>query len=231
MSEPLIDLSGVTKEYPGPATARVLRGIDLTIREGEFVALTGPSGSGKSTLLHILGLLDRASAGAVRVRGLDAGALDDEAVTCLRARTIGFVFQFHHLLPGLSAEENVLLPLAIADGRTSPAARERARELLEAVGLRHRAAVPVGRLSGGEQQRVAIARALVRRPPLVLADEPTGSLDTESADGVFALLRAVHAERGTSFLLVTHDSRLASRCDRRIALVDGRIASDEPVTT
>ncbi len=226
MSDAIVELRGVTKDYGSEMVTRVLHGIDLEIRPGEFAAIRGPSGSGKSTLLNILGLLDRASSGELRVRGVDVMALSDAELTRIRGRSIGFVFQFHHLLPALSAVENVMMPLALATGRATGAAARRARELLELVGLGHRADAKPSGMSGGEQQRAAIARALVHEPTLVLADEPTGNLDTHRASEVIALLRSIHEERGTSFVIVTHDTAIAERCARRIEIVDGRVAAD-----
>ena len=227
-SPPLIALQGVTKRYNEgrPNEAEVLHGIDLSLARGEFAALIGPSGSGKSTLLNIIGLLERLTSGSYRIDGEDTAALDDAALTQRRATTLGFVFQFHHLLPAFSALENVTLPALMREGRISPARLAHARAVLDAVGLGAAMHKRPGELSGGMQQRVAIARAVVLQPPLVLADEPTGNLDTASADEVFALLRQMHAQLQTSFLVVTHDPRLAARCDRTITLVDGRIASD-----
>ena len=200
----------------------------LRLERGEFAALIGPSGSGKSTLLNLIGLLDRPSAGRLVIDGAETATLDDTALTRLRGERIGFVFQHHHLIPAFSAEENVAMPLLIARGRPDAAMFERAGELLGRVGLADRRRQLANRLSGGQQQRVAIARALAMSPALVLADEPTGNLDTHSADEVFALLREVNRQLGTSFLIVTHDPRLAHRCDRIIELVDGRIVSDRP---
>ena len=226
MSKQLLHVESVVKDYGDVVVTRVLHGIDFTLAEGEFAALIGPSGSGKSTLLNILGLLDRATSGCFEVQGVDVASLDDLDLTRLRGRSLGFVFQFHHLIPSLTARENVMMPLAIGDGRTTAEARRRADEMLAAVGLEAKATSRANQLSGGQQQRVAIARALVHRPPLILADEPTGNLDTRTADEIFALMRRVHAEFGTAFLLVTHDPRLAERCDRQITLVDGRVAMD-----
>ena len=231
-AQPLLELKQVRKTYnPGrPNEAEVLHGIDLRVNPGEFIALMGPSGSGKSTLLNIVGLLERMSAGSYQLQGEDMVGLDDGGLTLRRRRLLGFVFQFHHLLPAFSALENVTLPALLAEGRVSAAQRERAKELLDAVGLSAALNKRPSELSGGMQQRVAIARALVMAPPLVLADEPTGNLDTASSDEVFVLLRRMHAERGTSFVVVTHDARLGARCDRLVELVDGQIARDEPVT-
>lgn len=226
---PLIELRQVRKSYNigRPNEAEVLHGIDLHVAHGEFVALIGPSGSGKSTLLNILGLLEPLSDGTYQLQGQAVQGLQDQALTLLRRRALGFVFQFHHLLPAFTALENVTLPALMAEGRVSAAQRDRAHALLKAVGLADAAGKRPAELSGGMQQRVAIARALVHDPPLVLADEPTGNLDTASSDAVFALLRQIHQQQGTAFIVVTHDPRLAARCDRTVELVDGRIASDQ----
>ena len=228
---PLIELSGVRKSYNVglPNEAEVLHGVSLGIGHGEFAALIGPSGSGKSTLLNIIGLLERSTAGSYRIDGEETAALDDAGRTLRRRTTLGFVFQFHHLLPAFSALENVTLPALLREGRVAPARREHARAVLAAVGLANAMGKRPGQLSGGMQQRVAIARALVLEPPLVLADEPTGNLDRASSDEVFALMRRMHAELHTSFLVVTHDPGLAARCDRVVELVDGRIERDEAV--
>lgn len=227
-TDALIALSAITKRYNvgRPSEAEILHGLDLHVAAGEFIALMGPSGSGKSTLLNILGLLERATSGGYRLQGQSVADLDDAALTLLRRHTLGFVFQFHHLLPAFTALENVTLPALMGEGRVSGAQRDRARGLLDAVGLAGAMDKRPGELSGGMQQRVAIARALAMEPPLVLADEPTGNLDTASSSEVFTLLRRMHAERGTSFVIVTHDARLAARCDRLVELVDGRIARD-----
>jgi lipoprotein-releasing system ATP-binding protein len=224
---PLIELDGIRKSYNLglPNQAEVLHGVSLSIRRGEFVALIGPSGSGKSTLLNIIGLLEHATAGSYRLLGQETNALDDAALTLQRRAALGFVFQFHHLLPAFTALENVTLPTLMREGRVSAAQRDRARKLLEVMGLGGAQDKRPGELSGGMQQRVAVARALVMEPPLVLADEPTGNLDTASSDDVFALMRRMHAELHTSFLLVTHDTRLAARCDRVVELVDGQIVA------
>lgn len=230
MSAPLIELEDIRKSY-GTGTdveVEVLHGIDLVLRAGEFAALIGPSGSGKSTLLNLIGLLEPPTRGSYSIAGRPTAALADDDLTSLRGSAIGFVFQFHHLLPAFTATENVLLPRMIAAGRVTPEQRQDARELLRDVGLGERLDYLPRKLSGGQQQRVAIARALALGSPLVLADEPTGNLDTHAADDVFALMRRFNRERGTAFLIVTHDPRLARRCDRIIELVDGRIASDRP---
>jgi lipoprotein-releasing system ATP-binding protein len=230
-AQPLLELKQVRKTYNAglPNEAEVLHGIDLRVNPGEFIALMGPSGSGKSTLLNIVGLLERMSAGSYQLQGEEMVGLDDAGLTLRRRRLLGFVFQFHHLLPAFTALENVTLPALLAEGRVSDAQRERAKDLLDAVGLSAALNKRPSELSGGMQQRVAIARALVTQPPLVLADEPTGNLDTVSSDEVFVLLRRMHAERGTSFVVVTHDARLGARCDRLVELVDGQIWRDEPV--
>ena len=204
----------------------VLHKLTLRINTGEFAALIGPSGSGKSTLLNVLGLLEPATSGSYVLDGRSVAELDDEALTRLRRDTLGFVFQFHHLLPAFTALENVLMPVLARDGRIHAHERERGRSLLDAVGLTHAMDRIPGALSGGMQQRVAMARALMLSPKLVLADEPTGNLDTVSSNEVFALMRRMHEEVGTTFLVVTHDRRLAARCDRVIELVDGVVASD-----
>ena len=227
-SHPLLELSDLHKRYNIglPSEAEVLHGIDLRIANGEFVALVGPSGSGKSTLLNIVGLLERMTSGSYRLQGEEVAGLDDAELTLRRRTTLGFVFQFHHLLPEFTAIENVTMPALMAHGHVSAKERERARALLAAVGLAEALHKRPAELSGGMQQRVAIARALVQEPPLVLADEPTGNLDTASSDEVFAHLRRMHEELGTSFVVVTHDPRLAARCDRVVELIDGTIARD-----
>ena len=227
--EALIELAGITKRYNEglPNEAEVLHGVSLKLQRGEFVALIGPSGSGKSTLLNIIGLLERATAGSYRIQGQEMQGLDDAALTLQRRASLGFVFQFHHLLPAFTALENVTLPALMREGRITHERRDQARAMLAAMGLDKAESKRPGELSGGMQQRVAIARALVLNPPLVLADEPTGNLDTASSDEVFALMRRMHTELKTTFLVVTHDPRLAARCDRIVELVDGRIERDE----
>ena len=222
---PLLKLEGVVKDYGSEVVTRVLHGVDLELRAGEFVALVGRSGSGKSTLLNLLGLLDRPTAGVLAIRGRRIADLDDYELTWLRGRTLGFIFQFHHLIMALSAIENVMMPLVARSGFVRRAMREQALAALADVGLADRADESPRRLSGGQQQRVAIARALVTSPPLILADEPTGNLDSTTADEVFELMRRANRDKGVAFLMVTHDRELARRCDRTIELVDGRIAS------
>ncbi len=228
---PLIELSDIRKTYNAglPNEAEVLHGLSLRIARGEFVALIGPSGSGKSTLLNIVGLLESATSGSYRIEGEETNTLTDAGLTLRRRATLGFVFQFHHLLPAFTALENVTLPALMREGRVTPAQRERALAVLKSVGLQDATGKRPGELSGGMQQRVAIARALVLEPPLVLADEPTGNLDTQSANEVFDVMRRMHAALKVSFLLVTHDPRLAARCDRVIELIDGRIERDAAV--
>lgn len=223
MAEQILQVDAVVREYGQRVRTRALDGATMTLDRGEFVALMGPSGSGKSTLLNVIGLLDRPTSGRVILAGTETSHLDERALTALRARTLGFVFQFHHLLPAFSALENVMLPAWGDEGFPSDEMRATGQQLLQSVGLGDRLHSKSTDLSGGQQQRVAIARALSRRPPLVLADEPTGNLDTESATGVFDLLRHFNRDSGTTFLVVTHDTRIAERCDRIITIVDGRI--------
>lgn len=230
MSEPWLRLDGVRKSYGDDVVTEVLHGVDLTLERGEFTALIGPSGSGKSTLLNLVGLLDRPTSGRLVIDGRDLATLDEAALTRLRAETIGFVFQFHHLVGALTAAENLMMQLAARSGTLRAVHRDLARAALEEVGLGDRLDALPGELSGGQQQRVAIARALVHRPALVLADEPTGNLDTKTADDVFVLLRRINEERGITFLVVTHDPRLAARCRRIISLVDGVVESDKANT-
>jgi lipoprotein-releasing system ATP-binding protein len=230
MAEPILKLAGVRKSY-GIGTAvetEILHGIDLTLEPGEFAALIGPSGSGKSTLLNIVGLLERPSDGGISIQGREIDRLDETRITELRGRTLGFVFQFHYLIPAFTTLENVFMPQLIDRGYRDRKMEQGAMALLDAVGLAAAADKKPSELSGGMQQRVAIARALAMNPPMVLADEPTGNLDTHTADDIFELLRRFNREQHTAFLIVTHDPRLAARCDRRIELVDGRIVSDAP---
>jgi len=224
MSDAVLHLEDVARSFrTGDGLIEVLRGIDLAIAPGEIVALVAPSGAGKSTLLHIAGLLERADRGRIVVAGKEASALGDAARTELRRSTIGFVYQFHHLLPEFSARENVAMPLVIA-GVPKRAAALRAEVLLGALGLSARLDHRPARLSGGEQQRVAIARALANEPKLLLADEPTGNLDMATADVVFGQLLSVVRERGVAALIATHNPALAARMDRTFTLRDGRVA-------
>jgi len=229
MADPILRLEHVTKDYGSVIVTRALRGIDLAIEPGEFLALTGPSGSGKSTLLNLIGLLDRPTSGRLTLAGTDTGTLDPDGLARFRGRTIGFVFQFHHLLPAFTAVENVMLPGFADQGSIRPEMRRTAESLLAEVGLAEKRDTPPSQLSGGQQQRVAIARALAMSPALVLADEPTGNLDQESGDQVMRLLRRLNQERGITCIIVTHDDRLAARCDRIIHLVDGLVDSDRRI--
>lgn len=228
---PVLQLEDIHKSYAtgSEVEIEVLHGINLQLQCGEFAALIGPSGSGKSTLLNLIGLLDRPSQGRLLIDGEETSNLDDSTLTRLRGRRIGFVFQHHHLIPAFSALENVMMPMLVERGRPDNEMHERAATLLARVGLSEQANNKANQMSGGQQQRVAIARALAMRPSLVLADEPTGNLDTKSADSVFALMREVNVAYQTTFLIVTHDARLAARCDRIIELVDGGIVSDTSV--
>ncbi len=209
-----------------PLETEVLHGIDLRLNRGELAALIGPSGSGKSTLLNLIGLLDTPSSGELYVLGQATRDSDDEARTHLRNQAIGFVFQFHHLISAFSVLENVLMPLMIRHGKPSHADIDLARGLLDEVGLAQFVDKKPTQISGGQQQRVAITRALVTRPPLLLADEPTGNLDTRTAQSVFELFHRINAQFGCAILVVTHDPRLAADCGRTIQLVDGHIVSD-----
>jgi len=225
MTDSLVELSDLRKGFgEGEARTEVLKGITLSLPEREFAALLGPSGSGKSTLLSIMGTLMKADSGRHLMLGQDLMASSDAALTDFRNRRIGFVFQFHHLFPDLTALENVIFPAAVQAGRETVAQKTRGRLLLERVGLGHRMNFRATALSGGQKQRVAIARALMNQPALVLADEPTGNLDRENADQVMELLAEINREEGTAFLISTHDAEIAAACRRRITLKDGRVA-------
>jgi len=227
VADEILRLENVCKAFNigQPSETEVLHDIDLRLERGEFLALIGPSGSGKSTLLNIVGLLDRPTSGRLIIKGQDTAALGDADVTRLRGHTIGFVFQYHLLISAFTAKENVMMPMLADRGFPSAEIEARAGRLLAQVGLQKFADNLANNMSGGQQQRVAVARALAMSPDLVLADEPTGNLDTKSADSVFELMREVNRNSGTSFLLVTHNLDLARRCDRIIEVVDGRIRS------
>jgi lipoprotein-releasing system ATP-binding protein len=223
MTEALVEVRELTKDYQLEGhRIEVLRGIDLDIHEGEQLSIIGPSGSGKSTFLHVMGTLDRPSQGRVRIAGQDVGRLGPGPLAAFRNRTIGFVFQFHHLLPEFSAIENVAMP-ALIHRLPQAEAERRATRILDSVGLGHRLHHRPGELSGGEQQRVSIARALIMQPKLLLADEPTGNLDERSADGIHELLQRMNRELGLTVVLVTHRSELAQRMPRRLVMHAGRL--------
>jgi lipoprotein-releasing system ATP-binding protein len=223
MSEAAVELRGVARRY-GELT--ILKGVDLMVMPGEMVGLLGPSGSGKSSLLHVAGLLERPSEGSVAIEGQDTAKLSDNALTALRRDRIGFVYQFHHLLPEFDALRNVEVPMMMA-GASARAAGERAKGLLDALGLGERLSHQPAQLSGGEKQRVAIARALANEPGLLLADEPTGNLDTETSERVFAELLSAIRERGLAAVVATHDRNLAGRMDRVLTIRGKRLAAVE----
>lgn len=226
-ARPVVQLRDVRKSYAvgRPNETEVLHGIDLDLERGDFCAVMGPSGSGKSTLLNIIGLLDPPTSGTVTINGVLTAGLDDDALTRLRGHNIGFVFQHHHLLTAFTALENVMMPMLGDAGFPSAEITSRGAELINSVGLTRWRDRPVGQLSGGQQQRVAVARSLAMRPALLLADEPTGNLDTKSADVVFSLLRDVSVAVGTTVLFVTHNHVMAERCDRTIDVIDGRVVA------
>lgn len=226
MGDSIVELRDVVREYGEVVVTRAVDGVDLSVDTGEMTALVGPSGSGKSTLLNVMGLLDRPTSGEVVVDGVPTADLNDTEMTAVRGRTLGFVFQFHHLLPGFSALENVMMPAGLVEGAFSEEIRRRARQLLEEVELEGFEDKDVRHLSGGQKQRVAIARALTNEPELVLADEPTGNLDTKTADRVMDLLRRINDETDTAFLIVTHEEQRAERCRRLLRLVDGKLVED-----
>jgi lipoprotein-releasing system ATP-binding protein len=219
-----IRVQNLLKSYrQGPRTVEALRGIDLVFMPGESAAIVGPSGAGKTTLVHILGTIDRPSGGGVLYDGQDVFAMNERELACFRNRTVGFVFQFHHLLAEFTALENTMMPALIQGMRKKDAERS-AEEILERVSLTDRISHKPGELSGGEQQRVAVARSLILKPKVLLADEPTGNLDRETGEGVYQLLEQMNKERGITTIIVTHNEEIASRPPRRIHLVDGRVA-------
>ncbi len=227
MADTLIKITDLIKDYGNEAVrTRVLHGINMEFQCGEFTSLIGASGSGKSTLLNIIGALDRPTGGTVVIDGTDLNRLDDDELALFRNRTIGFIFQFHFLLPQFTVLENVLIPAMIYDGYATPAMEKRALELLERVGLSHRRDSRANAISGGEQQRAAVARALINQPRIILADEPTGNLDTANTELVFGLLREMNGQYCTSMIMVTHDRKLADRSDRLVEISDGKIISD-----
>ena len=223
MSEPLLTITGLTRSYAtGDRTLEVLKGVDVQVMPGEVVGLIGPSGSGKSSLLHAAGLLERPTAGEIRIDGENVGTLDERGRTRLRLAKIGFIYQFHHLMPEFDARDNVALPMRMA-GKSQTEARERASEMLGRLGLAERLSHQPGQLSGGEQQRVAIARALANSPRLLLADEPTGNLDPATSQAVFQALHDLVRETGVGALIATHNMELAGHMDRVFALKDGHL--------
>jgi lipoprotein-releasing system ATP-binding protein len=223
----ILTLNKINKVYnPGEASeVAVLHDIDLEMAKGEFVAIMGPSGSGKSTLLNIIGLLDRPTSGTLSINGQNTSGLEDAELTHLRGHKIGFVFQYHYLISAFTALENVMMPLLVDHGFQTERAEQRAKELIDRVGLSQVARHRSNDMSGGQQQRVAIARGLAMNPDILLADEPTGNLDTENTKSIFDLLREVNRTSGTSILLITHNHDLGRQCDRIIQVVDGRIVS------
>ena len=221
VAAPAIDLHDVTRSFPGPPEVQALKGVNVSIADGEYVSITGPSGSGKSTMLNILGLLDRPTVGEYRLGGVLTGVLDEDERAAVRARQLGFVFQAFHLMSRRTALQNVLLPM-LYNGTPRAEREPRAREALERVGLRHRTDFLPGTLSGGERQRVAVARAVASRPRVLLADEPTGNLDHATSAEIMALFEELHAD-GLTFVVITHDEDVARRASRRIRLADGRV--------
>ena len=222
----IIELRKVEKVYPGPVPTKVLHGIDLAFEAGSFNSIIGASGSGKSTLLNVMSTLDRPTSGQVFINGARTDTMKKNALAELRNETIGFVFQFHHLLPEFTAMENVLLPHRLSNGRATEEATERAEKLLALMGLSKVKDNPSTKLSGGQQQRTAIARALMNRPKIIFADEPTGNLDSEASKTIYRLFRSINQKLGTTFVIVTHDRRIAEETDRIVEIKDGRIELD-----
>lgn len=226
MDNVLLRGQGLVREYGTTIVTKALDGVDIVLNQGEFSSIIGPSGCGKSTLLNMLGALDRPSQGKLYFRDREFSVMTDEELAAFRNQNIGFIFQFHHLLPDFTALENVMLPTWIQRGTATPHKEARAKELLELVGLKDRMKNPANNLSGGQQQRVSIARALINEPNLVLADEPTGNLDSDSTEQVYELLRQINKDLGTAFTIVTHDRHIAEKSDRVIEMRDGQIISD-----
>ncbi len=226
MAEPLVCLQNVTKTYGTTVKTTVLNQVNLAIDEKEFLGIIGPSGSGKSTMLNLIGALDRPTSGTIRIGGENITTLGDDALADFRNQSLGFVFQFHHLLPEFTALENVLIPNMIRSGTPNREILARAEELVRLVGLWDRRDNRANAISGGQQQRIAIARALMNRPRLVLADEPTGNLDSESTTQIYDLLRNINRELGTTFIIITHDRHIAALCDRVVEMVDGEIVRE-----
>jgi lipoprotein-releasing system ATP-binding protein len=225
MSEDIIVLKDLTKTYGDGVEVRALDGVSVNIKAGEFVAIVGPSGSGKSTLLNMIGLLDTPSSGQIFLKGIDVSQASPEERARLRNQELGFVFQYHHLIPEFSALENVMMPLLIAK-KSKVQAQERALELLDAVGLRDRQKNKPNQLSGGQNQRVAVARALANWPSIVIGDELTGNLDTKSSELIYNLLRELNRKINQTFILVTHDMALAEKTDRILRIVDGKLVCE-----
>ena len=223
MTERMIEIQGITKSF---GELQVLKGIDLTINKGEVVSIVGPSGAGKTTLLQIMGTLDKADAGSVMINGVEVGRLKEKELSAFRNKQIGFVFQFHQLLPEFTALENVMIP-ALIGGMSSSEASGKAKETLEMMGLAERASHKPAELSGGEKQRVAVARALINHPAVIFADEPSGSLDSKNKEELHQLFFDLREKLGQTFVIVTHDEGLAQLTDRTIHMVDGRISMDD----
>lgn len=221
----IIEIRNLSKVYPGGVEVRALDGIDLDIKKGEFLSIIGPSGSGKSTLLHMIGILDTPSSGTITIDGRAVTEMSEKERSKARNEVLGFVFQYHHLMPDFTALENVMMPLLIA-GTGKKDAREIAAGLLEDVGLAERMDHLPSQLSGGQAQRVSVARALANNPGIVIGDEPTGNLDTKSSDMIYDLLRKLNQDKGQTFILVTHDEKMAKKADRIVRIVDGKIYED-----
>ena len=223
--EKIIEIRDLTRIYGDGVEIRALDGVNLDIEPGEFLAIVGPSGSGKSTLLHQIGILDTPTSGTILLKGIDITKISDRERSRMRNQELGFIFQYHHLLPDFNALENVMIPLLI-NGVKRSKARKIAREMLDEVGLGDRMKHRPNQLSGGQNQRVAIARALVNKPSIVIGDEPTGNLDSKASDSIYELLRKLNREHEQTFILVTHDEQMAAKTDRVIRLVDGKIVED-----